>query len=124
MSNTEGFTRYFIISILFFATLTISACGSNRNGIATPKPIEKNSLLRQFFTTVNKYNISEKERFIKLKASHTIYIMKGGTGDDWLKRNRFTQESWQKLEDRYWLDPEVRKEVSKLTYRILNKLEK
>jgi hypothetical protein len=71
----------------------------------------------------NRYNLSEKNIYIKLKVEHTINIMRGGSEDEWLRRHHFTRENWQNAEKRFMLDPEVRKEVSRLLYRTLNKLE-
>lgn len=62
----------------------------------------------------------ERTRYMRLRAEHTVHVMKGGSGDEYLRSRKIDPADWRRWEDTFWLDPEVRTAVSRAVWRKMN----
>jgi hypothetical protein len=49
----------------------------------------------------------------------TLYMMRGGNPERWLKLNQIPVEDWKFMHSYYWMDPTNRKEVKDKTDELL-----
>jgi hypothetical protein len=116
----------FFLSVVLLNLVFLPGCGSNNKTTTTVEPIAapvtKNSVMRQILPQLFTPEESEKERYIRLRAEHTVFIIQGGSGDKWLRDRNISASQWRDFSDRYWLDPEVRTAVSSKVSRLRNSI--
>jgi hypothetical protein len=109
-----------------FTSLVLSGCGAKKSKTdKTPLQNYEKMLFKgegrmdRLFPEITSGTLTARDNYIRMQTHLTLYMMRGGNPERWLKLNQIPVEDWKFMHSYYWMDPTNRKEVKDKTDELL-----